>query len=142
MFFKNILKKSKNEKLTVNVPKTNYEEYRNKSHKNILFTNKIMISSLETDIVLPQGFVVGKIKHIREQYSVEKVIHDSPNWRPFVERLLRQPTQTPNTTLGPSRYTVLHAGRQLVRHQSAAELRISLLGMQHVLIDRHRVDLR
>ena len=39
--------------------------------------NTIMLYSMETDIVLPQGFVVGKIKHIRKQYPVKQVIHDS-----------------------------------------------------------------
>ena len=32
-----------------------------------------MLTSMESD----EGFVVGKIKHIREQYSVEQVAHDS-----------------------------------------------------------------
>ena len=32
---------------------------------------------MESDIALPQGFVVGKITHIREQHPVEQVIHDS-----------------------------------------------------------------
>ena len=36
----------------------------------------LMVSAIEQNIRVPQGFVFGKLKQMREQYPLEKLHHD------------------------------------------------------------------
>ena len=59
-----------------------------------------MMSGIESDVTLPQGFVIGRIRQVREQFPLAKLCKDAAAQgnHAFITELVHQIAENPGGT--------------------------------------------